>query len=313
MRILITGGAGFIGSHLVELLLLEGGHEIVVIDNLDTGRRENVPTGVKFLKMDIRHPDLEKVFKEYNFDAVVHLAAQTMVPFSLEHPDVDADVNISGLINVLECCRKNNVKTVLFSSSAAVYGNNENVPLREDSALLPMSFYGISKMVSEHYLRVYHELYGLNTVVFRFANVYGERQGNGGEGGVISIFGKMIAEGKPLTLFGDGEQTRDFVYVGDIARALAAGLQAQGNLILNVANSYEVSINILVDEFRKVAKKEIAVKYEEPRQGDIYRSCLDNTALKKELNLVPITTLQDGLARTYSYFAKVAKEEKQVE
>lgn len=313
MRILITGGAGFIGSHLVELLLLEGEHEIVVIDNLDTGRRENVPNGVEFLKMDIRHPDLEKVFKDYNFDAVVHLAAQTMVPFSLEHPDVDADVNISGLINVLECCRKNNVKTVLFSSSAAVYGNNENVPLREDSVLLPMSFYGISKMVSEHYLRVYHELYAINTIVFRFANVYGERQGNGGEGGVISIFGKMIAEGKQLTLFGDGEQTRDFVYVGDIARALAAGLLAQGNLILNVANSSEVSINILVDEFRKVAKKNIEVKYEEPRQGDIYRSCLDNTALKKELNLAPITTLQDGLARTYSYFAKVAKEEKRVE
>lgn len=313
MKILITGGAGFIGSHLVELLMVKGEHEIVVVDNLHTGRRENVPKGVEFLKMDIRQPDLGNVFKEYSFDAVVHLAAQTMVPFSLEHPDQDADINISGLINVLECCRKNNVKTVLFSSSAAVYGNNENVPLREDAVLLPMSFYGISKMVSEHYLRVYHELYGINTIVFRFANVYGERQGNGGEGGVISIFGKMIAEGKQLTLFGDGEQTRDFVYVGDIARALKAGLQAKGSLVLNVANSSEVSIKTLVDEFRKVSNNMIEVKYEEPRQGDIYRSCLDNTALKKELNLVPITTLQDGLARTYSYFAKVAKEEKRVE
>ena len=205
MRILIIGGAGFIGSHLVDLLNNNNEHELVVMDNLSSGSRDNIPQTVKFYEMDIRNNDLDKIFNEYHFDVVINLAAQTMVPYSLEHPDEDADINILGLINVLNCCRKHSVQRVIFSSSAAVYGNNINVPLKENEASVPMSFYGITKMTAEHYLRVYSELYGLDAIVFRFANVYGERQGNGGEGGVVSIFAKRIAEGLPISLFGDGE------------------------------------------------------------------------------------------------------------
>lgn len=309
MRILILGGAGFIGSHLVERLHNKSKNEIFVLDNLSSGLRENIPQGIQFYKMDIRDHELDDVFKKHQFDVVVNLAAQTMVPFSLKHPDEDADINILGLINILECCRKYSVKRIIFSSSAAVYGNNTNVPLAEDEALTPMSFYGISKMVAEHYLRVYYELYGLDAIVFRFANVYGERQGNGGEGGVVSIFGRRIAEGLPLTLFGDGGQTRDFVYAGDIAEIIIAALNAEGYLILNVSNKIEVSINDLIKSFAAVSQKYLAIEYKEARKGDIYRSCLDNTALIKVLNTSPQTSLQEGLAKTYTYFAELVREE----
>ena len=257
MRILILGGAGFIGSHLVELLNNKSNHDLVVVDNLSSGLRNNIPQNIQFYKMDIRDHELDTVFKKHKFDVVVNLAAQTMVPFSLKQPDEDADINILGLINVLECCRKHSVKRIIFSSSAAVYGNNTNVPLTENEVLMPMSFYGISKMAAEQYLRVYHELYGLDAIVLRFANVYGERQGNGGEGGVISIFGRRIAEGLPLTLFGDGGQTRDFVYAGDIAKAVIAALNAEGYLVLNVSNKIEVSINELIEKFAAVSQKHL--------------------------------------------------------
>ncbi len=309
MRILILGGAGFIGSHLVELLNNKSNHEMVVLDNLSSGLRNNIPQNIQFYKMDIRDHELDTVFKKHQFDVVVNLAAQTMVPFSLKQPDVDADINILGLINVLECCRKYSVKRIIFSSSAAVYGNNANVPLTENEPLTPTSFYGISKMVAEHYLRVYHELYGLDGIVLRFANVYGERQGNGGEGGVVSIFSRRIAEGLPLTLFGDGGQTRDFVYAGDIAEAIAAALNAKGSLVLNVSNGIEVSINELINTFAAVSNKHLEVEHDDAREGDIYRSCLDNTALIKALNTAPQTSLQTGLAKTYSYFEDLIREE----
>ena len=308
MRILILGGAGFIGSHLVGLLN-NSEHELVVLDNLSSGSRENIPSTVKFYQMDIRDNDLDKIFEEHRFDVVVNLAAQTMVPYSLEHPDEDANINILGLINVLNCCRKHSVQRVIFSSSAAVYGKNKNVPLKENETSMPTSFYGITKMTAEHYMRVYNELYGIDAIVLRFANVYGERQGNGGEGGVISIFAKRIASGLPISLFGDGEQTRDFVYAGDIAEAIAAALDFKGYHILNVSNANEVSINQLIENFAQVARKKIKVEYKEARPGDIYRSCLDNSCLKKELGILPQTTLQEGLLKTYDYFAELARED----
>ena len=312
MRILIIGGAGFIGSHLVSLLNNNSDHELVVVDNLSSGSRENISQKIKFYEMDIRDNGLEKVFNEYNFDVVVNLAAQTMVPYSLEHPDEDADINILGLINVLNCCKEHAVQRIIFSSSAAVYGNNMNVPLKEEETSMPMSFYGITKMTAEHYLRVYSELYGIDAIVLRFANVYGERQGNGGEGGVISIFAKLIAEDLPISLYGNGEQTRDFVYAGDIAEAISAAFSVQGYHIINVSNAIEVSINELVKNFAQVAKKEIKVDYKETRAGDIYRSCLDNTNLKQKLRIVPQTTLQQGLQKTYAYFTNLARGDKEL-
>ena len=302
MKLLVTGGAGFIGSHLLELLNSDKNYEVVVLDNLSSGFRENVPQGMSLVVADIRSQEIETLFQKENFDAVVHLAAQTMVPYSIEHPDEDCEINLAGLINVLENCRKYKVKTVLFASSAAVYGNNENVPLNEDLALMPMSFYGITKMTSEHYLRVYHELYGINTVVFRFANVYGERQGEGGEGGVVSIFCKLLAAGKAVTVYGNGEQTRDFVYAGDVAAAIKAGLAARGYQTINVSTEHETSVNQLLGAFAEVAADKLEVRYAETRQG-----ALSNARLKEILAVTPQMQLKEGIQKTYHDYVKRGK------
>lgn len=307
MKILVTGGAGFIGSHLLELLAGDKNYEVVVLDNLSSGFKENVPQGMKLVVEDIRSQAIAKLFEQEHFDAVVHLAAQTMVPYSIEHPDEDCDINLAGLINVLENCRKYQVKTVLFASSAAVYGDNESVPLQEDFALQPMSFYGITKMTSEHYLRVYHDLYGINSIVFRFANVYGERQGEGGEGGVVSIFCKLLSAGKAVTVYGTGEQTRDFVYAGDVAKALQAGLKAQGYQTINVSTEYETSVNQLLEAFAAVVDGKMEVHYAPARQGDIFRSSLDNTRLKESLAVIPQMQLHKGIQKTYHDYLKRGK------
>ena len=262
---------------------------------------------MKLVVADIRSQKIETLFKEEHFDAVVHLAAQTMVPYSIEHPDEDCEINLAGLINVLENCRKYKVKTVLFASSAAVYGNNESVPLQEELTLMPMSFYGITKMTSEHYLRVYHELYGINAVVFRFANVYGERQGEGGEGGVVSIFCKLLAAGKSVTVYGNGDQTRDFVYAGDVAAALKAGLLATGYQTINVSTEYETSVNQLLEAFAEVAADKLEVHHAAARQGDIFRSALANARLKEILGVTPQMQLKEGIQKTYHDYVKRGK------
>ena len=300
MKILVTGGAGFIGSHLLQLLGRQENVEVVVYDNLTSGRREHVPEGVRLLEGDVRDKALARLFLQEHFDAVIHLAAQTMVPYSLQHPNEDCSVNLLGLLNVLECCRQGGVKNVVFSSSAAVYGDNLNIPLQEEERLLPTSAYGITKMTSEHYLRVYHDLYGLNTTVLRFANVYGERQGAGGEGGVVSIFCKLLAAGQGVTVFGNGEQTRDFVYAGDIAEALWRGSQLAGHHVINVSTQKETSVNTLLAAFKRAVGRDFPVHYGPVREGDIFRSVLSNSRCRELLGFCPAMNLQEGVARTYA-------------
>ncbi len=300
MKLLVTGGAGFIGSHLLNLLVAQGEYEVVVLDNLSSGRAQHVPENIRLVEGDIRDKNLvEQLFATENFAAVIHLAAQTMVPYSIQHPDEDCEINLQGLLNILEACRKNKVRSITFSSSAAVYGDNTNVPLREEEKPAPTSGYGITKMASEHYLRVYHELYGINATVLRFANVYGERQGAGGEGGVVSIFCKLLAQGKGVSVFGTGEQTRDFVYAGDIAEALLRTLKLDGFHTINVSTKKETSLNELLEAFRKAVGKEFAVNYAPVREGDIFRSVLDNAACVKYLEFCPQMNLENGIARTY--------------
>ena len=300
MKILVTGGAGFIGSHLLQLLGRQENVEVVVYDNLTSGRREHVPEGVRLLEGDVRDKALARLFLQEHFEAVIHLAAQTMVPYSLQHPDEDCSVNLLGLLNVLECCRQGGVKNVVFSSSAAVYGDNLNIPLQEEERLLPTSAYGITKMTSEHYLRMYHDLYGLNTTVLRFANVYGERQGAGGEGGVVSIFCKLLAAGQGVTVFGNGEQTRDFVYAGDIAEALWRGSQLAGHHVINVSTQKETSVNTLLAAFKRAVGRDFPVHYGPVREGDIFRSVLSNSRCQELLGFCPAMNLQEGVARTYA-------------
>lgn len=307
MKILVTGGAGFIGSHLLQLLQGQQGVEVVVYDNLSSGRREHVPKGIRLVEGDVRDAEgLARLFASEGFDSVVHLAAQTMVPYSLSHPEEDCQINLLGLINILECCRKYAVKHIVFSSSAAVYGDNLNIPLHEEEKPMPTSAYGITKMASEHYLRMYHDLYGLNTTVLRFANVYGERQGAGGEGGVVSIFCKLLAAGQGVTVFGNGEQTRDFVYAGDIAEALWRGSQLEGHHVINISTQKETSVNQLLAAFKQAVGREFPVQYAPIREGDIFRSVLANGRCVELLGFCPAMNLQEGVARTYAdYLQKI--------
>ena len=307
MKILVTGGAGFIGSHLLQLLQGQQGVEVVVYDNLSSGRREHVPKAIRLVEDDVRDAEgLAHLFVSEGFDSVVHLAAQTMVPYSLSHPEEDCQINLLGLINILECCRKYAVKHIVFSSSAAVYGDNLNIPLHEEEKPMPTSAYGITKMASEHYLRMYHDLYGLNTTVLRFANVYGERQGAGGEGGVVSIFCKLLAAGQGVTVFGNGEQTRDFVYAGDIAEALWRGSQLEGHHVINISTQKETSVNQLLAAFKQAVGREFPVQYAPIREGDIFRSVLANGRCVELLGFCPAMNLQEGVARTYAdYLQKI--------
>ena len=307
MKILVTGGAGFIGSHLLQLLQGQQGVEVVVYDNLSSGRREHVPKAIRLVEGDVRDAEgLANLFASEGFDSVVHLAAQTMVPYSLSHPEEDCQINLLGLINILECCRKYAVKHIVFSSSAAVYGDNLNIPLHEEEKPMPTSAYGITKMASEHYLRMYHDLYGLNTTVLRFANVYGERQGAGGEGGVVSIFCKLLAAGQGVTVFGNGEQTRDFVYAGDIAEALWRGSQLEGNHVINISTQKETTVNQLLAAFKQAVGREFPVQYAPIREGDIFRSVLANGRCVELLGFCPAMNLQEGVARTYAdYLQKI--------
>jgi len=304
MKLLVTGGAGFIGSHLLQLLVQDVDIETVVLDNLSSGSYSHVPGSIRLVEGDICDKNIDELFAAEHFDAVIHLAAQTMVPYSLEHPDEDCNTNLMGIINILECCRKHGVKSVVFSSSAAIYGDNLNVPLKESERPLPTSFYGLTKMASEHYLRLYHDLYGINTTVLRFANVYGERQGDGGEGGVISIFCKLLAAGKPVTVFGNGEQTRDFVYAGDIAKALLKAVSLEGHHTINISTQEETSLNQLLEAFRKAVGHQFTINYAPARTGDIFRSVLCHDNCREYLGFVPSMGLTEGVQRTYADYVK---------
>lgn len=306
MKILVTGGAGFIGSHLVRQLM-EAGDEVVSLDNLSTGLRENLPENARLEVMDTHDDKVEDLFREEHFDAVVHLAAQTLVSDSMVDPENDMYQNIAGTVHILECCRKYGVKRVIFSSSAATYGDVDEkaLPLPETLPQEPLSFYGLTKMTVEKYLALYHLAYGLHYVVLRFANVYGERQGDGGEGGVISIFAKRLAKGEGITIFGNGKQTRDFVYAGDIAKGIRLALTTENaDTCYNLSTQTETSLNDLVTILSKVTGKQITPSYGPTREGDIYRSSLTNEKAVKNLHWIPEMPLEEGLKRTYEYFQK---------
>lgn len=304
MNILVTGGAGFIGSHLVRHLLAKG-ENVTALDNLSTGLAENLPPEAKLVEMDILDEDLPKVVAAGAFDAIVHLAAQTMVDTSIKNPLLDTRENLLGTVQVLEAARAANVKRVIFASTAAVYGDvkEDDLPVREAQPTLPLSFYGLSKLSVEKYLEMYENLYGMEYVVLRFANVYGERQGDGGEGGVISIFAKAVAEGRDITIYGDGEQTRDFVYAGDIAEGIWAALRTEEvNAAYNLSTQTETSLRELVSLLAEIRGREIVPKYGAEREGDIYKSMLSNSRARRGLDWQPATTLAEGLRRTYEYF-----------
>ena len=299
MKVLVTGGAGFIGSHIVDQLLAEG-HQVVVVDDLSTGSLDNVNPQASFVRLSVLDGELLGLFAREKFDAALHLAAQTIVGSSLEHPDIDARVNVLGTLQVLEGCRQHGVERIIFASSAAVYGDTAQLPVPEEAPGQPASFYGLSKLTAERYIQMYHALYGLNYLILRYANVYGERQGDRGEGGVVSIFAGCLCRNNRLNIYGDGGQTRDFVYVGDVAAAnVAAVTTPQTNRILNISSQTETSVNELASLFAEIAGEAACPAYHPARSGDILRSTLRNREACAALDWQPRIGLREGLERTY--------------
>jgi UDP-glucose 4-epimerase len=301
MKVLVTGGAGFIGSHTVDKMTARG-WSVVVLDNLSSGLRSHVNNKARLIEMDILDDQLLALFVREKFDYIVHLAAQTAVPYSIDHPDVDCRVNLLGMVNVLEASRKTGVKRVVFSSSAAVYGDAPKLPIPEKAPLQPGSFYGLTKCSGEKYLNLYKEIHGLNYIVLRYANVYGERQGNGGEGGGVSIFTQKLAHNQPISIFGDGGQTRDFVYVGDVAEANCQAIiapQPAANTVYNISTQTQTSVNDLVEILVASSGKQVTKSLLPARDGDIYHSMLSNRAAMANLDWQPRMPLREGLQRTY--------------
>lgn len=302
MNICVTGGAGFIGSHLTDRLIALG-HSVLVVDNLISGCREFVHEKADFVEMDIRDEGLCALFTEQHIEYVFHEAAQTMVDASMKDPKYDCDVNLVGLLNVLNACRDAGVKKVLLPSSAAVYGDNSHLPLTETEIGEASSFYGLSKLTTEGYLRIYQKTFGLPYICYRYSNVYGPRQGNGGEGGVVSIFCQAMVNNHGVTVFGDGEQTRDFVYVADVVEANIAGLRAESVTgIFNVSTNYGISVNSFIKELEEVAGSTLRVLYGEERAGDIKHSRLDTAKALEFLQWKAEIRFHEGLKKTYSYF-----------
>jgi len=305
MKILVTGGAGFIGSHIVDLLI-EQGNQVVVIDNLSTGKAENVNKDAIFYQMDLLDQRLSQILLIERPEVVIHQAAQTQVPRSIEDPNFDANTNILGTIRLLEACRESRVRKVIFASTAAVYGNPKYLPIDERHPIRPLSGYGVGKFAAEQYLYVYHQLYGLEYTVLRYANVYGLRQDAKGEGGVISIFIDRVAQEKPISIYGDGEQTRDYIYVEDVARANVAAIHRGNQEVFNIGTGVKTSINQLVELLVQITGKPIVKDYKAERSGDIKESSFDHRKAQTMLRWEPKTALLEGLRKTYE--AKVEKK-----
>jgi UDP-glucose 4-epimerase len=299
VRAIVTGGAGFIGSHVVEALLARG-DEVTVVDDLSTGKRENVPEGARLEAVDVRD-GVAGLFEEVRPDACFHLAAQVDVRVSVERPDHDAGVNVLGTIAVLEAARQTETQVVFSSTGGAIYGECER-PAPEDSARRPLAPYGVSKLAGEEYLAAYNRLYGTRHVSLRYGNVYGPRQDPHGEAGVVAIFFGKLAEGVPPRIFGDGRQTRDYVYAGDVARATLAAAGHDGG-VFNVGTGNETPVVELYEICRRVAGSSLEAEPAPARLGELQRSVLDPTRAERELGWRPEVSLEDGLRLTWESFS----------
>lgn len=302
MKVLVTGGAGFIGSNVVDELIINN-HEVCVVDNLLTGKIDNLNNKAVFYKCSITNIDaLELIFKIEKPEVVYHFAAQISVQTSLKKPNFDANINIVGTINLLECCRKYKIKKVIYPSSAAVYGNPEYLPIDENHPIEPISFYGISKHTPEHYIKTFCSLYDIKYTIFRYSNVYGTRQDPKGEGGVVSIFIDKFLKNEPPIIFGDGEQIRDFIYVKDIAKANLLALSKGDNEVLNVSTNVPMTVNTLFKIMKKVFNSDVMAAYLEARQGDIFNSYLNNILAREVLGWNVEYDFEDGVRETINYY-----------
>lgn len=307
MRILVTGGAGFIGSHLIDIFVAAG-HETAIVDSFwdhGGGRRANLNPKAKLYELDIRDPGLESVFAEFAPDVVSHHAAQHSVAISTADPNYDADVNILGLLNVLRLSVKHKTRKVTFASSAATYGTPQRLPIAEDHPQLPESPYGITKMAAEHYLRFFGTAHGLKSTVLRYGNVFGPRQDPNGEAGVIAIFCGKILAGQQIRVDWDGEQQKDFVYVGDVARAGLMALDRADGEIFNIGTGVGTSVNELHKVIAAQVGRDVEIVHAPKRSGDVRTCVFAIEKAKRELGWSPETSLTDGIKKTVDYFRTI--------
>ena len=313
-RVLVTGGAGFIGSHIAEAYLAEG-WEVTIIDDLSRGHQKNVPSGANFVKADIRSPEARRLLATGKFDVLNHHAAQIDVRVSVDQPSLDADINLVGFVNLLEGAGEGGVRRVVFASSGGVvYGDPEVVPTPEQAPKGPISPYGVSKLSGEYYLRALGALRGFEGIAMRYANVFGPRQDPKSEAGVVSIFVSRLLDKQKLTVFGDGKQTRDYVFVKDVARANVLASRATvppgpdiDATAFNVATGIQTSVLELAERVGKVMGAKPEIEFAAPRAGELLRSSLDIGKARRVLGWSPTVGFDDGLPQLVEWFRKEAR------
>jgi len=307
MNILLTGGAGFIGSHIADAYLA-GGHRVTILDNLSTGRRSNVPDGAVIVEADIRDQDaVRRVFAASHFDLVNHHAAQMDVRKSVADPIYDASVNILGVLTLLQECVRTGVKRVVFASSGgAVYGEQESFPAEESHPTRPISPYGVAKLTTEQYLFYYHAVFGLNAACLRYANVFGPRQNPEGEAGVVAIFTRKLLAGQKPVINGDGKQTRDYVFVSDVVRANMLVSERTGFQVFNIGTGRETDVNQIFHGIRQAVGSACPEVHGDAKKGEQRRSVLSYALIQKTLGWQPTVMLEEGLSRTVKFFREEA-------
>jgi UDP-glucose 4-epimerase len=300
MKAIVTGGAGFIGSHLVEALINKG-MQVHVIDNYSTGKQSFLhPLAIPH-HIDICSKEAKNVILQEKPDYLFHLAAQADVERSTLNPDQDANVNITGTINLLEASKEASVKKFIFSSTSAVYGNTSNKIIKEDNPTLPLSFYGLSKLSAENYIKMYSSLFNIPYTILRYGNVYGPRQTAKGEGGVIAVFLEKIKNNERLKIHGDGTQTRDYIYVKDVANANIAAIKNGDNGTFQISTGTSTSILDLISTLDAIHKEDLHYFHSNERIGDIKHSCLDNLKAREDLKWTPSYNIQKGIEETYAF------------
>jgi len=305
LKILLTGGAGFIGSHIADRLVADG-HQLVIVDDLSTGHVEQVHPSARFYQMDLQSPWLDELFRIERPDAVVHQAAQASVRRSVEDPVFDASVNILGTAALLHASVQHNVRRFLFASTGgAIYGDADVLPTPEDHPAVPVSPYGAAKLAAEIYLRTFQALSGLSYAALRYANVYGPRQDPHGEAGVVAIFTRRLLAGETARITGDGKQTRDFVYVGDVAEANARALRSDAVGSFNVGSGIETDINTIFGVLKRLTGSDQPEDHGPALPGEQRRSVVDARKIEKVLGWRPQTSLEAGLNATVRYFREV--------
>ncbi len=309
MRLLVTGGAGFIGSHTVDALVARS-HDVAVLDGLSSGKREQVNARARFHLADLRDARrVAEVIEQERPEVIYHLAAQMDVRRSVADPAFDAGVNLVGMLNLMEAARTRGLKRVIFASSGgAIYGEQDNFPCDESHPCRPVSPYGVAKLASEQYLFFYQHEYGIGYTAMRYGNVYGPRQDPHGEAGVVAIFCGRLLRDEPCTIYGDGRQTRDYVYVGDVAGANVAALEHEGGGAFNVGTGHETDVNQLYAELAGLAGISNAPAYGAARPGEQRRSVISPARAGRELGWQPKVTLREGLAATFEYFKQGARD-----